>query len=581
LAWRACAVEKFRKSNNLMSTVVTRFAPSPTGYLHFGGARTALFSWLYARHTGGKYYLRIEDTDLARSTQQAVDQLIEDLTWLGLKWDNPVLMFQSKRLSIYNRIIDGLIANGQAYRAYETNEELAAQRRIAEREKRSFLYRRPKLTDEQVKQYEAENRPHVVRFAMPVKEYRFTDVVLGKDVVMPANECQDFVIRKTDGMPTYHFGVVVDDAEMGITHVMRGGEHLKNTFYHMALQEALGYPRPIYAHLTTIQNPDGTKMGKRDRDKKVRHFVGLYLKKPGHTEDELARAFDLAMRGRLTDKAIGELLQLDNGSSYENRLRLWIKEDNRQLASDEQILLTGLAGFNEKDLPEVSIHDFRLNGYLPEALLNFIALLGWSPGGDREIMSVKELIDLFSLDRVGVANPKFDRAKLLDFNTKICGAATNERLVAAMKDMLAIDDGSPMKSASDADLSRVIHMKRGFRTLREVEESCRFFFIADEAVVYDPSAVGKVLKKNDGQGMMVLRELKDRLAGMQEWTHQAVEAMVNAYCAEKNLQLGKVAQPIRVAISGGTVSPPIFESVEFLGKERTVARIERCINAVS
>jgi glutamyl/glutaminyl-tRNA synthetase len=539
-----------------MSTVVTRYAPSPTGYQHVGGARTALFSWLMARHTGGTYYLRIEDTDLARSTQQAVDQLIEDLQWLGLKWDNPVLMFQSKRLNVYNALIDGLIAKGQAYRAYETNEELDAQRKIAEREKRSYVYRRPKLSDEQVRQYAAENRPHVVRFVMPVKEYRFTDVVLGKDVVMPANECQDFVIRKTDGMPTYHFGVVVDDAEMGITHVMRGGEHLKNTFYHMALQEALGYPRPIYAHLTTIQNPDGTKMGKRDRDKKIRQQTHNWMKNTKKTLDDLAAASGVPA-ARLND---------------------WIGSDTKQLDIGEHAAVMPVIGLKKTDLPEVLVHDFRMSGYLPETLLNFIALLGWSPGGDREIMSVKELTELFSLERVGVANPKFDRAKLLDFNTKICGATPNERLVEVMKEMLAIDDDSPLKKASDAELSRLIHIKRGFRTLREVEEACRFFFIGDGEVVYESSAVEKVLKKNEGQGLMALRELKDRFATVAEWSHVALETLLNAYCAEKGLQLGKVAQPIRVAISGGTVSPPIFESLEFLGKERTIARIERCLS---
>src|SRR3954465_598947 len=244
-------------------TVVTRFAPSPTGYLHIGGARTALYSWLLARHHGadGRYLLRIEDTDAARSTEQAAAQLQEDLRWLGLQWDNDQLIYQSKRQHVYNAIIEDLISRDLAYRAYETRDELDAMRKEAERAKRQFVYRRRPLADQQAREYAEQARPHVVRFAMPLREWRFTDAVLG-EIVMPPDEVQDFVIRKEDGMPTYHFAVVVDDQEMGVTHVMRGQEHVKNTFNHIALQEALGYRRPIYAHLSTIQNPDGSKMGK-------------------------------------------------------------------------------------------------------------------------------------------------------------------------------------------------------------------------------------------------------------------------------------------------------------------------------
>src|SRR4051812_21222725 len=276
--------------------IVTRYAPSPTGYQHVGGARTALFSWLLARHSGGRYMLRIEDTDLARSTEQATLQLLEDLRWLGLHWDNPELVFQSKRVDVYNRIIDDLIARGLAYKAYETPEEMAEIRKAAEREKRQFVYRRREIPKATLDQYEREGRAHVVRFAMPVKEYRFTDEVLG-EIVLPAEEAQDFVIRKSDGMPTYHFAVVVDDAEMQITHVLRGQEHTKNTFLHVALQEALRYPRPKYAHLTTIQNPDASKMGKRDRDKAVRQRSQEWLKSQKKTPADLAAATKLTEKG--------------------------------------------------------------------------------------------------------------------------------------------------------------------------------------------------------------------------------------------------------------------------------------------
>src|SRR5947209_8755190 len=254
----------------MATKVVTRFAPSPTGYLHVGGARTALFNWLLARHTGGKFLLRIEDTDLARSTEDATRQLLEDLRWLGLKWDNEQLVYQSERLDVYNKLIDDLISRGQAYEAWESSEELDAMRQQAQRAKRPFIYKRPTYTPDLLKRFKDEGRKPVIRFAMPVKEYRFHDITLGKDVVQSPYEVQDFVIRKGDGMPTYHFGVVVDDAEMGVTHVLRGLEHLLNTVNHIALQEALGYPRPIYAHLSVMLNPEtGEKLSKRDRDRRI------------------------------------------------------------------------------------------------------------------------------------------------------------------------------------------------------------------------------------------------------------------------------------------------------------------------
>jgi glutamyl-tRNA synthetase len=538
--------------------IVTRFAPSPTGYLHVGGARTALFNWLFARHTGGQFLLRIEDTDQARSTQQACDQLLEDLKWLGLQWDNPELMFQSKRLPTYNAIIDRLIAQGKAYKAYETPEELAAMRAQAEKEKRPFLYRRPTLNTDQLAQYERENRPHVVRLVMPPVERSFHDVLVGKDVVMSANEAQDFVIRKADGMPTYHFAVVVDDHEMGVTHILRGQEHLKNTFNHLALMEALDYQdKLIYAHLSTIQNMDGTKMGKRDRDKKVREATHNFIKNSKKTAAEIAAAAGLDPQ-RVSD---------------------WLANSKSQLDPMEHEVLMPVINLKPGDLPEILVHDFRRNGYLPEALLNFLALLGWSPGGDRERMTIAEMIQLFTIERIGNANAKFDRTKLLAFNTEACAAATEDRLVRAFRDYLSVNPDSPVNQATDDQLRALLAMKKGFRILREVDELCRFFFIADDAVQYDPKAVEKVLKKDNALGLAALRDVRDILGRVTDWRHAEMERMINIYCDGMSLDLGKVAQPIRVAISGTTVSPPIFQSLEFLGKAKTLARIDRCLAA--
>lgn len=537
----------------LTAPVVDRFAPSPTGYLHVGGARTALFNWLLARHDGGKFLLRIEDTDLARSTEQAMLQLLEDLRWLGLQWDNPELVFQSKRLAVYNKIIDEMIARGLAYKAYDTPEELDAMRKEAEKAKRQFVYRRGPVSDQESAKFDAEGRVPVVRFIMPVKEYRFTDEVLG-EIALPPDEADHFIIRKSDGMPTFHFAVVVDDAEMNITLVMRGQEHTKNTFRHIALQEALGYPRPAYAHLTTIQNPDSTKMGKRDRDKAIRQRAQEWLKSGKKSAAELAALSRLP----------------------EERMASWLADSKKQLDIPEQLAVMHVIGLSQSELPEILVHDFRKNGYLPEALLNFLALLGWSPGGDRERMSMQEMVELFSLDRVGKSNPKFDRTKLLAFNTEAAAAAPIERLVSAFRDYLSVNPESPLNQADDASLARLLHMKRGFRLLRDVDEASRFLFTPDDQIIYAADAVEKVLKKQNG--LSVLRDLRPILAGLPDWTAASLDAAVKGYAEKAGLGLGKVAQPLRVAVSGGTISPPIFESLELLGRERTLARIDRCQN---
>jgi glutamyl/glutaminyl-tRNA synthetase len=541
----------------MSQTVVTRFAPSPTGYLHVGGARTALFNWLLARHTGGKFLLRIEDTDLARSTEAATTQLLEDLRWLGLHWDNAELVYQSKRLDLYNKLIDGLLADGKAYEAWETPAELDAMRAQAQRAKRPFLYKRQTYTPDQLKKFKDDGRTPVIRFAMPVKEYRFHDLTLGKDVVQTQYEVQDFVIRKGDGMPTYHFGVVVDDAEMGVTHILRGLEHLLNTVNHIALQEALGSPRPIYAHLSVMLNPEnGEKLSKRDRDRRIRKRLQDWMRSTKKTIDDVSVACGLAPQ-RLAD---------------------WITTDTMQLDLSEQPKVMKVIGLSEGELPEIMIHDFRRNGYVPEVLLNFLALQGWSAGGDREQMTIVEMVELFSLDRINSANPKFNRDKLKSFSTDWFAKAPPEKLVAAMRDYLSVNPSSPLNGATDAQLEKVLAMNAGFHILREVDEKSAFLFTADDAIEFDAGAVDKVLLKNDRQGLVALKDVRDVLAGAADWSrHDSIEAVVKSFCESKGLGLGKVAQPLRVALSGTAVSPPIFDCLVFLGKEKTLARIDRCL----
>jgi glutamyl-tRNA synthetase len=343
---------------------------------------------------------------------------------------------------------------------------------------------------------------------------------------------------------------------MGITHVLRGQEHLLNTVNHIALQEALGYPRPIYAHLPVILNPtDGSKMSKRDRDKLIRQRAQNWLKTNKTSPQDLASKTTLAVS------------QIDN----------WLTHKETQLDIPEQQQVMKVIGLKDTDLPEILVHDFRKNGYFPEAMLNFLALLGWNPGGDRERMTTRELIDLFTIEGIGKSNAKFNREKLLAFNTELAASLPSDRLVAALRDYLSVNPDSPLNRATDEQLAKILAMKKGFRLLRDVDESSRFLFMRDDEITYQPDAVEKVLKKSDNQGLQVLRDLKPILSGITDWTHATIETAINAYGTEKQLGLGKIAQPLRVAVSGGTISPPIFESLEFLGKEKTLARIDRCL----
>ena len=541
-----------------MPNPVTRFAPSPTGYLHVGGARTALFNWLYARHTGGRFLLRIEDTDLARSTEDATRQLLEDLRWLGLTWDNTELVYQSKRLDLYNRLIDQLIDQGKAYPAWETTDELDAMRKQAERAKRPFLYRRRQYMPDELQRFADEGRTPVVRFAMPVQEYRFHDVTLGKDVVQSPHEVQDFVIRKGDGMPTYHFGVVVDDAEMGVTHILRGLEHLLNTVNHIALQDALGYPRPTYAHLSVMLNPETSqKLSKRDRDGRIRR-----------------KTQDLIRSTKTSPAQVAQAAGVDAA-----RLTRWLENDKQQLDLSEQPKVMKVVGLKPADLPEIMINDFRRSGYTPEVLLNFLALQGWSAGGDLEQMSVEKMVELFDLDRINPSNPKFNRDKLKSFSTDFYAAAAPDRTLRALRDFLTVNPASPLRDGTDEQLLAVLKMNTGFHILSEVDEKSRFLFTDDADITFDPVAVDKVLLKTDRQGLAALQQVHDALARLPQWTHDPLEAAIKAVCEAMGVGLGKVAQPVRVAISGTAVSPPLFDCLVFLGREATLARIDRCLLA--
>jgi glutamyl/glutaminyl-tRNA synthetase len=544
-----------------------RFAPSPTGYLHVGGARTALFNWLLVRQSGGVFILRIEDTDQTRQIDHAEAKIIEDLRWLGLDWDEGPQIggehgpyFQSQRLGIYEQHVRRLLEEGKAYYALDTPEELEAARAEARQAKGTLRYRRPDPlpTIEQGDDARAQGRPVVVRFLMPPGDVTVHDSIRG-EVRVPANELEDFVIQKSDGWPTYHLACVVDDALMNVSLVCRGQDHLSNTPKHVALQRAFDFPTPQYAHLPLIFNPNGTKMGKRDKHSAVHETITRLVRDGKWTIDSIAEhaGVDRPRADRwLGDKKAGR------------------KPEFQALEIDSLRRLAAGAGVV---LPEIDVHDFRASGYLPEALVNFLSLLGWSPGDDRERLTREEAVVAFSVERIIKSNARFDREKLLALNTDWCARVSPERLLEAFRDFTQIT-GSAMSSLDDNTAARMLDACKGFRTFRDVENKAGALFIADEHVQYEPQAVRKVLEKKNGQGYAMLERLLPELESLATWSADALEALFSRFCEEHGAKLGDVAQPVRVAVTGGTISPAIYETLIFLGRARTLNRIRRCLS---
>jgi glutamyl/glutaminyl-tRNA synthetase len=541
----------------MSSTVRTRFAPSPTGYLHIGGARTALFNYLLARRLGGKFVLRIEDTDQTRNIEAADEKLMEDLRWLGLHWDEgpgvggPAgTYYQSERRAMYDEHARRLLDTGNAYYAMETREELEAMRKAAQqRGEKGFRYPRPASFPSEADAQRARDagRPVVIRLKMPDQDFTVPDQILG-DVTIRAAELSDLVIVKGDGFPTYNFAVVVDDAQMQITHVLRGQEHLMNTPGQIAMYQAFGYTPPAFAHLPIIFNMSGTKMSKREKDKVVR---------------------DVAKAGGLDDARIGELA----GVTDPALVAAWRRGDTQLPGPALQQLARRLA----VHLPEIDIHDFRRSGYLPEVLINFIALLGWNPGTEQEKFTLEELCAAFNVERIGKTNARFDREKLLAFNTAAIEAVTPERKLAACKDWLSVNEPAPFHGLSDAVLARVIEVCRGFRTFPDLEKKAGALFAPDESIRFDEKAVKKWLHKDGGHGLALLRGIHERLAAVNDWTPAVLEEVVRSFADQQGVDLGKVAQPIRIAVTGTTISPQIADTLELLGKERTLARLDRAL----
>ena len=450
--------------------VVTRFAPSPTGFLHIGGARTALFNWLFARHHGGKFLLRIEDTDKARSTREAIDAILDGMRWLGLDWDGHEY-YQSQFWARHAEVAHDMLASGHAYRCWMSQEELAAQREKAQAERRPFRIDSPwrESSDE-------GQGPFVVRLKAPREgETVIDDRVQGRVTVKNA-EIDDFVLLRSDGSPTYMLAVVVDDHDMGVTHVIRGDDHLNNAFRQLAIIRAMGWPEPTYAHVPLIHGSDGAKLSKRHG-------------------------------------ALGV-------DSYRDEL-----------------------------------------GMLPEAVANYLLRLGWGHG-DEEIISRDQAIDWFDLDHVGKSPSRFDLKKLQNLNGHYIRESDDGRLADLVLPRL------PAGADRDLLVRAMPELKARAHDLNQLAEGAAFLF-ADRPLEIDDPARALL----DGDGRAILAEAHKALTGLAEWTQETIDAAVRKVAEDHALKLGKLAQPLRAALTGKTTSPGIFDVLVLLGRDESLARI--------
>ena len=561
--------------------VVTRFAPSPTGHLHIGGARTALFCWALARGCDGRFLVRIEDTDRARSTASATRRILDDLAWLGIAWDEgpehadvpenagPGLggdprgvgpFCQAERLALYDAQIERLIERDLAYPAFDSEAELDAMRNEARAEKRNFLYRQPAGVDREAALERMRHEEHVVRFRMPDLPPTVVDAVLG-EVEFGEELLFDFIIRKRDGYPTFHLAVVVDDEHMGVSHVLRGQEHLNNTPRHVALQQALGFHTPVYAHLPLIFNPDGSKMSKRDKDKAVR----------------------VELRDALGRDPAGTRLALEAWVPAAE-LERWLGDKKQQLEPGRLVEIARAFGI---ELPGIEVEDFRRAGYLPEVVCNFLALLGWSPGlKDAEGRDVERfgrafLAENFSLDRIGRSSSRFDRAKLLAFNQEAIAEMADGEFFAGWSAWARRYDASLLDRLDEPALRRFASaLRTRCRTLADLSSASgpgAFALVPDDGFAYDEKAVQKFLRKGDPSGLARLREAHSLLGALDPFDPESIEDGVRRFCEQREIGMGKIAQPLRVAVTGSSASPPLGDTLAILGRDAVLRRIDRCL----
>jgi len=466
-----------------MAQVRTRFAPSPSGYLHIGGARTALFNFLFARHHGGKFILRIEDTDRERSTPEAINAILDAMNWLGLDWDEGPF-YQTKRYPLYQEKVQKLLSEGKAYPCVCTPEKLEAKRQLAQKEKRKSMYDGTCRPPEGVIPPLPQDKPYTIRFRSPRDGSTIVNDAVKGDVVFDNRELDDLIIARSDGTPTYNFCVVVDDIDMGITHIIRGDDHLANTPRQILLYQALGDTPPQFAHVPLILGLDKARLSKR------------------------------------------------HGAT--------------------------------------SVTAYRDMGYLPEAILNYLVRLGWSHG-DQELFSREELIEKFSLESVGKSAGVFNPEKFLWVNFHYLKTRPLSQLAEEIVPYIVAKGYRVPQDKSW--LERMIKtLQERSRTLVELVDSAHFYLTDDIAI--DEKAAKKFLTLEVSRP---LSKLIERLSALDEFSEANIESAFSGVLEEFGLSMGKLAQPVRVALTGSTVSPGIHEVIAVLGKERTIRRLQSAL----
>ena len=462
------------------SKVVTRFAPSPTGFLHIGGARTALFNWLYARGRGGQFLLRIEDTDRARSTPEATEAIFEGMAWMGLDWDGEAVS-QASRIERHAAAAETMLGSGTAYRCYATQEEIAAAREAAKEQKRPPRFESP-WRDADPADWPAD-APYAVRLKAPRSGETTIDDRVQGEVTWSNDQLDDLILLRSDGTPTYMLAVVVDDHEMGVTHVIRGDDHLTNAARQTLIYRALGWQPPVFAHIPLIHGPDGAKLSKRH----------------------------------------------------------------------------GALG----------VDAYRDMGYLAEAMRNYLARLGWAHGDD-EFFSTEQARAWFDLDGIGKSAARFDFQKLENLNGQHIRATDDAALTDLAAERFAARHGRPLTDAEHAALSGAMPgLKERAKTLNELLDTAGYIF-ASRPLAIDEKAAKHLTEETRAS----LAELTSHLREARSWSAEELETITKDFAAERGLKLGKIAQPLRVALTGATVSPGIYDVMVTLGRDETLARIE-------
>ncbi len=519
-------------------TVRTRFAPSPTGYLHIGGVRTALFNWLLARQSGGQFLLRIDDTDAQRNVEEALQPILDGFRWLGMDWDEgPEIggpyepYYQSQRLPQYQAAVAKLLESGKAYRDFSTPAEFAAERELAEKAKRPFVYSRKWMaeTDEQAATFESEGRKSVVRLKMPREgTCEFHDLVRG-DLSFEWMQETDHVVQRTDGTCLYHLASVVDDHDFQITHVVRAVEHLPNTPRQVFIVDSLGYPRPQYAHIPFVAEPGSkNKLSKRK--------IAQYL----------------------NNKEFGRLYQ----SGAEIASRIGIEADPNS--------------FNP-----VLIDFYRETGFLPDALLNYLLLLGWSLDDKTEFFSREEMIKLFSLERVVKSEASFDPQKLTAFQSHYMNAVSvNDRTQMCWGWLQRAGLVSEPVSDEARTLVKEIVEAAGDRIVMAGDIlKFDYFFLPDSDLKYDEKGFQKRFLANEKAPRLV-NEFNVVVATAPEFTAGVLEADLKDFCEKHEVSLSDLTAPLRIAFTGGTSGFGLFETMEILGRETCIQRINRALEKV-